>query len=346
MKKIFIIFISILVLSGCEKLLFKDEIKNNVPNNFTVFWNDFNRYYPLFESKKIDWDSVYNHYSPMITDQTTELKLFQIFSDMIKPLNDGHVYVISNFGTAQSYQHIEILNNYYNYMSLFDTRYFVAFSRNNNNINYWDIADCNIGYFHINSFNLKDEGLFAMSGKSYLIIDEILQKFKDKDGIIIDIRWNTGGLIPNSETIASRFMDQKRLYAKLRSKNGPGKKDFSNWSDYYIEPKGSYQFTKPVVILTSRLTGSASEWFLLAMKTLPSVTVVGDTTNGSFSYSLLRELPNGWTFALSTEIVTTPDLRTYEGCGIPPDYVVINSQKDYDNRRDVMLQKAIDILKK
>ncbi|MBN2348455.1 MAG: S41 family peptidase [Bacteroidales bacterium] len=344
MKKIYVTLIFVMVLSGCEKLFFEEDIRNNVQNNFMVFWNDFDRYYPFFEIKNIDWDSVYDHYSPMITDQTTELQLFQIFSEMIKPLNDGHVAVISRFGTAQSYQQMEILDSYYYYMSLYDTKYFEAFSYNDNNINYYNLINYNIGYFHINSFNLNDGGLIPMSSSSYLIVDEILQKFKDKDGVIIDIRWNAGGLIPNSETIASRFTDQKRLYAKLRSKNGPAENDFSDWTDYYFEPQGAYQFTKPVAVLTSRLTGSASEWFILAMKTLPNVTVVGDTTNGSFSYSLMRELPNGWSFSLSTEIVATPDMKIYEGVGIPPDVVIVNSQNDFDNRNDIMLMKAIDIL--
>ena len=152
------------------------------------------------------------------------------------------------------------------------------------------------------------------------------------------------GLQPNFKTIASRFTDTKRLFVKVRSKNGAKKTDFSDWIDWYIEPNGALQFNKPVVVLTSRKTGSASEWFTLAMKTLPNVTTVGDTTNGSFSPQLHRELPNGWSFALSTQIVASADYKIYEGVGIPPDITVVNTKNDFDKQVDAMLEKGIEII--
>jgi carboxyl-terminal processing protease len=179
---------------------------------------------------------------------------------------------------------------------------------------------------------------------SFLVIDDIIKQFRDKDGIIIDLRWNGGGLPANVETIVNRFTDIKRLYIKLRSKNGPGENDFSDWIDYYIEPKGSEQFLKPVVVLTSKSAGSAAEWFTLAMKTLPNTTVVGDTTAGCFSPKVERELPNGWSFTLSSKIAVSADMVQYEGFGIPPDYTVLNTKNDLDNKKDAILEKGIEVI--
>jgi C-terminal processing protease CtpA/Prc len=201
----------------------------------------------------------------------------------------------------------------------------------------------NIGYISINNFQGQD-GTFVFADKSYLIIDNIVNQFKDKDGIIIDVRFNGGGLPPNEETIACRFADQKRIYAKKSSKNGPGENDFSQWIDMSIEPQGPLQFTKPVVILTSRRTGSTAEYFTLAMKSLPQVTTVGDTTNGSISEQLWRELPNGWSYELPTVIIATPDLKVYNGRGIPPDIPIIETKIDSVQSIDRILEKGIEVI--
>jgi C-terminal processing protease CtpA/Prc len=80
------------------------------------------------------------------------------------------------------------------------------------------------------------------------------------------------------------------------------------------------------------------------MKTLPNVTTVGDTTNGSFSPQIHRELPNGWSFALSTQIVASADFKIYEGIGIPPDITVVNTIKEFNRQIDAMLEKAIEVI--
>jgi carboxyl-terminal processing protease len=100
----------------------------------------------------------------------------------------------------------------------------------------------------------------------------------------------------------------------------------------------------PVVVLTSKSTASAAEWFTLAMKTLPNITVVGDTTAGCFSPKVERELPNGWSFTLSSKIAVSADMVQYEGFGIPPDYTVLNTKNELDNKRDAILEKGIEVI--
>jgi carboxyl-terminal processing protease len=254
------------------------------------------------------------------------------------------VMIYSNKGTISSYP-IELFEDYWGSSRLYPQKYLSSFSVSNSNINYWNVLNHNIGYMSINTFSVKGE-TFIYADKSFEVIDEIIQKFKDKDGIIIDMRWNPGGFQPNFETIAGRFADTKRLFVKVRSKNGVRKTDFSEWVDWYLEPRGPLQFRKPVVVLTSRKTGSAAEWFTLAMKTLPNVTTIGDTTNGSFSPQIHRELPNGWSFALSTQIVASADFKIYEGKGIPPDITLVNTINEFNMQVDAMLEKGIEIIEK
>jgi carboxyl-terminal processing protease len=338
--KISILIFLIIPFSGCEKLFFEDDISNKPLNNFEMFWSDFDKFYPSFGIKHINWDSVYIINRPKISDQTSGIELYNVLSGMIKPFKDGHVTIRSNYGQCNSYT---IPPDYYSNMRIYPQSYLSSFEINNSNISYWSVKDHNIGYISINTFNVRSE-TFVYADNSFLVIDDIIKQFKNKDGIIIDLRQNGGGLPANVETIVDRFTDKKRLYIKLRSKNGPGKNDFSEWIDYYIEPKGSEQFLKPVVVLTGKGTGSAAEWFTLAMKTLPNTTVVGDTTAGCFSPKVERELPNGWSFTLSSKIAVSSDMVQYEGFGIPPDLIVLNTKTDLDNKRDAMLEKAIEVI--
>lgn len=338
--KVFILFFIVITISGCENMYFEDDISNTPTNNFEMFWGDFDKFYPSFEIKHIDWDSVYRMNRPKITDQTSDIELYAVLSGMISPFKDGHVTLVSKFGQFNS---DTIPPDYYSKTRIYPQNYLTSFEAGNSNISYWSVKNYNIGYISITSFNVKGE-TFVYADDSFLVIDDIIKQFKDRDGIIIDLRWNGGGLPTNVETIVDRFTDTKRLYIRLRSKNGPGKNDFSDWINCYIEPKGPVQFLKPVVVLTSKCTGSAAEWFTLAMKTLPNTTIVGDTTAGCFSPKIERELPNGWSFTLSSKIAVSADMVQYEGFGIPPDYLVLNTKKDLADKRDAMLEKGIEVI--
>ncbi len=208
---------------------------------------------------------------------------------------------------------------------------------------YRTCQDPAIGYMIIPTFAGQGEGL-SMADPRYLVIDEILSQWKNMKGIIIDVRWNSGGNSTNAETVAGRFADQSRVYSYRRQKIGPGKDNFSSWKSLSIEPKGSYQFLKPVVVLTSRATSSAAEMFVMAMQVLPHVTIVGDTTGGGVGNPVFRELPNGWTYRLSTEIEADAQGRIIEGVGVFPDVPVVTSAADSANGIDRMMEKGIDII--
>jgi C-terminal processing protease CtpA/Prc len=197
----------------------------------------------------------------------------------------------------------------------------------------------------IPTFSGQGEGL-TIADSRYLVIDEILSQWKNMKGIIIDVRWNSGGNSVNAETVAGRFADQLRVYSYRRQKIGPGKDDFSPWKSSSIEPKGSYQFLKPVVVLTSRATSSSAEMFVMAMQVLPNVTIVGDTTGGGVGNPIFRELPNGWSYRLSTEIEADAQGRIVEGAGVVPDVPVLTTVADSANGIDRMLEKGIEIIRK
>ena len=74
-----------------------------------------------------------------------------------------------------------------------------------------------------------------------------------------------------------------------------------------------FQFVQSIVILTSDYTASAAEVFLLLMKDLPYVTIVGDHSEGIFSDVYEFKLPNKWEIGLSHQQFFSMDSTNYEG---------------------------------
>lgn len=100
------------------------------------------------------------------------------------------------------------------------------------------------------------------------------------------------------KVIADRFAGKCRLYMVVRDRSGPGYDDFREPKYWHVDP-APRTFTKPAILLANRFSVSAAENFVLAMRVLPHVTVVGDFTSGCFADMAWFDLPNGWRFSLS-----------------------------------------------
>ena len=59
--------------------------------NFDVLWETFNKRYPFFHSRNVNWKKQRDIYRPRVTSKTSDDELFEIFCQMLDPLNDGHV---------------------------------------------------------------------------------------------------------------------------------------------------------------------------------------------------------------------------------------------------------------
>jgi carboxyl-terminal processing protease len=340
----FLFIILLFLLAGCEKIYFKDDPSNTPENNFELFWKDFDMYYSQFSIRNMNWDSVYATVKPQSATMN-EVQLFNILSGVVVKLNDMHVNLYTDHGSVSwkgwgrgKYPSGKLINPF-NYLKS-------GSPQNSTVFEYREFKNHNIGYIIIHTFSGTINGGANPADDRYLFIDTILDQFKDKDGIVIDVRWNGGGNSWNAETVASRFADEKRIAGRHRSKNGPGKNDFSDWLNWYIEPKGNYQYTKPVVVLTSRKTSSSAEDYIMYMQVLPNVTIVGDTTGGGTGSPVFRELPNGWTYKLSTSYAETADNKLVDGKGIVPDITVQTSVADSIAGVDRIIEKGLELLKK
>lgn len=343
MKKLVIIYplaIVFLVLSACHKPIFTPAFPNDPIGNFEAFWREFDEVYGLFLVKNIDWDSVYQVYRPQIHGQSTDEELYQVLVKMLEILNDGHTGIVPIGTDLPAYiggyaGRIDTLHDFD--LETLKTNYLQDIQETDDFMLYGFLTE-DIGYVHIYGFS-DGEKTFDEACAT------VLEEFKQTKGLVIDIRGGYGGEDIAGKTIASHFTDQKRLYMTNRIKSGPDKYDFTEPEEWFVEPRGEFQYTKPVILLGHRLTISARETFQLAMMSLPHVTTLGDTTAGAFSNNILRELPNGWAYSMSIGDWRAADGKSYEGIGIPPDILVQNKRADLLEGKDLVLEKAIEKLR-
>lgn len=326
---------------------------NDAERVFEELWNTFFERYPFFSLRNVDWKNQYDIFRPRVTGITSEDQLFDIFCDMLSPLNDGHVELMAktNVGEKKRYFNPELKPRFWQEFTkqeiknLFKTTNKTLMSHGFGKpmkSAAWTLRYCkssNYGYLRI----LELEG--EKKRKLSAALDEILIKFRGLDGIIIDIRNNPGGDDSTVIQIINRFCDRKRVAFHRKTKCGPGEKEFSPLRTWHIEPQGETQFTGPIVLLTCDSVFSGGEVFALALKELPYVTVIGEHTNGIFSYQLEKKLPNGWRYCLSYQVYYSADMVCYEGTGVPVDIELLNKKDDIQRGEDPMIASALAVLK-
>jgi carboxyl-terminal processing protease len=272
---------------------------------------------------------------------------------MLDPLNDGHVELLAKTGgnERKRYFNPEIKPRFWReftkqeFKSLFKitkkTLVSNGFGKPKKSAA-WILRYCksaNYGYLQI----LELEGV--KKRKLTTALDKILNNFIELEGVIIDIRNNPGGDDSTVIQIVNRFCDRKRIAFHRKTKRGPGVDEFSPLKTWHIEPQGNTQFAGPIVLLTCDSVFSGGEIFALTLKELPYVTIIGEHTNGIFSYQLEKKLPNGWRYCLSYQVYFSADMVCYEGRGVPPDIELLNKKSDIQRGVDPLIVRALEVLK-
>ena len=303
--------------------------------NFEHLWQTFDRNYGIFGPKKVDWDALYALYRPRVDATTTDDELFDIMSNLLGHLNDNHVRLSSEDRSFRSGILGQLEMDDFS-LDLVKEKYLGADyeQRVEDVFTYGWLTD-SIGYFHFRSFGNLEASTAA--------IDEIIAELANADAIVVDVRSNGGGSDRVGKLIADRFADRRRLYMITSIRNGPNHDDFSAPRYWNVEPNGPIQFTRPVILLTHRHSISAAENFALAMRVLPHVTVLGETTSGVFADVYRDTLPNGWRFSVSYKLFVDYTGFCWEGLGVPPDIRQINTAEEIQAGRDKVLELAIDL---
>ncbi|QXP57272.1 S41 family peptidase [Cellulophaga sp. HaHa_2_95] len=328
--------------------------------NAEHFWNLFNDYYAFFDLRDVNWEANLS-LLPTVTSEN----LYPVLEQMVQPLNDFHIGIFNQevnitSGEARILEHMnahltaelqsntfpELLTAIRSRVPIIHSKYLDdTFNSDPNGNMFWGLVTDEIGYFNIANMGgyapIKDE-ITAVNHVMDQVMNDIQQANIDK--IIIDLRFNGGGFDGIALEIASRFTSNSRPIFTIKSKSRTG---FTEEQAITLNPKGDYQFSGEIVLLTSPFTASAAEIFVLSLKDLPNVTIVGEHTMGIFSSILTHRLPNGTYINLSNQVYTDTFGTVFEGIGIGPaqeNKVPFLSTEDFNSGLDSGIEKGITIL--
>lgn len=194
-----------------------------------------------------------------------------------------------------------------------------------------DIIDDNIGYIRITSFDELTYEDFKKELKT--LVD------KKVSGIILDLRYNPGGLLDVCVDIADEFLDEGVVvYTETRK----GERTYEKSSAKHVD--------LPLVVLVNEGSASASEILAGAIKDRNRGILIGNKTFGKGIVQRIRQLSDGSGFKLTVSEYFTPNGTSIHGIGIEPD-IVVDLPEDVEEigienlDKDTQLKVAIEKMK-
>jgi carboxyl-terminal processing protease len=209
-----------------------------------------------------------------------------------------------------------------------------------------------IGYVCITEFgdNTGDE------------LEDALQKLKAQDmkGLILDLRWNPGGLLDEAVEVCQKFLPGGQLVVSTEGRDSVEK--------YFAKGHGDELRGLPIVVLVNLSSASAAEIVTGCLQDLHRAIILGEKTFGKGSVQSIFPLDDGSALKLTTAKYYTPSHKVIHEHGITPDIIVPMSDEEeaelqikrspggieslnekdrvaVENARDVQLDRADDLLK-
>jgi C-terminal processing protease CtpA/Prc len=217
-----------------------------------------------------------------------------------------------------------------------------------------------IAYVVLNSFG--NRGVVAE-------FEALLPKLRESDGVILDLRGNSGGSLTTGKLILRHFVADTLLGFVWRTREHRGAfKAWGRWAaedpwarryeDYArgtawhtgapdtLFPAPGPPIRAPLVILIGHGTASAGEDLLVFLDGTRRAVLVGQPTNGSSGEPLFFDLPGGGTARIVSYRETYPDgRRTLIDQGVQPDVRVEPTVEDIHTGRDPILEKGMEVLR-
>lgn len=212
-------------------------------------------------------------------------------------------------------------------------------------------GDFKIGYVRITQFNVPTaEDL----GKK---LDELEKQ--GMQALVLDLRYNPGGLLNSAVDVAGQFLPPKTLVVSTEGRVPSQSRTYKTADTTKPRPRF------PMAILTNTGSASGSEIVAGALKDLNRAIIVGETTFGKGSVQSVIQLQDGSAMRLTTAKYYTPSHTVIHEHGVSPtiratltpeqermlmlqrreDSMSETERKELVNFRDPQLDRAVDALK-
>jgi carboxyl-terminal processing protease len=302
-------------------------------------------HFAFFKERNVDWATLVEQAQARITDSTGDAQLYEEIAKLLSTLNDPHVTLQAKIdsndrrlvngrgatltalrkafeaqtktknGNAFYRDWVSASQTAVNKQLLSGTGKYAL-----NDTAFWGIntdPSGNVGYLALTAmkdFTRKekiDDDIEAVD----TLLDTVFSACTGCKAIIVDLSQNRGGDDRVALAIAARFTDEART---AYTKQAWSKSAAADVQTLRLTQSAKPRWLGNVRLVTDSVTVSAAEVLTLAMRTLPKVKHVGQTTRGALSDALEKSLPNGWRFTLSNEIYKSANGEVFEARGIAP----------------------------
>ena len=186
-----------------------------------------------------------------------------------------------------------------------------------------------IGYINISLFASNSYKQFKSK------LDELEKN--NIDGLIIDVRDNSGGYLSSVTDICNLFLDKGKVIYQLEDSKGKVKKKDTT------KEKRKYD----IVVLINGGSASASEILASAIKESYGGDIVGTNSYGKGTVQQTKKLLDGSMIKYTTQKWLTPDGNSINEVGVTPTKVVELNEEYFNNpttENDNQLQEAIKLI--
>lgn len=188
----------------------------------------------------------------------------------------------------------------------------------------------NIGYIKIRGWRGFEPAEF----------DALLEPFRHKAALILDVRDNGGGADALAEEVIARFIS-KRVLCSVGFQRQAGTNTYEKIV-FVTEPRGPWRYTGKVAVLINPGCASACEHFVSGMFEA-GATLVGTPTTGACGWSRPINLPGGVTLYCSLTFPLHGKVPSPLS-GIEPHRLVEPTIEDIRSGRDAVLEEAVALL--
>lgn len=330
---------------------------------FDIFWQTYQENYPFFADRGIDWQATGDRLRAQITPTTTDADLFRLLTEAFAPLDDSHTALSDGTTTvfpsrpgtiAPSRAYDTTIRTFIQTHDL--TTPLQEWGRGH--IAYADLPG-GIGYLRLSSFagyTSPDDSAGFASDEAELTkaLDAIFTPQRTKGpnalrGLIIDDRVNGGGSDVLALDVVARLTAKPYTAYWKKHRDDPADPTvFSSPEPIRVTPSSKPIYRGPIALLAGGSTVSAGETFAQAlMHRSPAPVRIGENTQGSFSDTLNRVLPNGWEFELpNEEYPTSRTGRTFDITGIPPQIrIPVFPPAELAAGKDTAFATALEVLR-
>ncbi len=147
-------------------------------------------------------------------------------------------------------------------------------------------------------------------------------------GLILDLRYDPGGLLSQAVDVSDLFLDEGKKIVYTSGRSQEDKKEF-------ISKKGDKAYEEfPIVVLINGGTASAAEIVAGALQDNKRAVVLGTKSFGKASVQVVRPLSDGSALKLTVARYYTPSGRDIQATGIIPDIVLDQIVKNQKEKED------------